>query len=166
MPMEHSVEITLRILLIGVGATLVMDAWLLLLARLGLPTMSFALLGRWVRHLARGTWAHRAIAKAEPIRGEVLLGWVTHYATGIAFAALLVLMQGLEWARAPTFLPALLTGIATVIAPLFILQPAMGAGIASSKTPAPLLSCCRSLLTHMVFAVGLYLAACASASWA
>jgi hypothetical protein len=166
MPMERSVEITLRILLIGVGATIVMDAWLLLLARLGLPTMSFALLGRWAGHVSRGTWAHDAIAKAEPIRSEALLGWMTHYATGIAFAALLVLMQGLQWARAPTFLPALLTGIATVIAPLLILQPAMGAGIASSKTPAPLLSCCRSLLNHAVFGVGLYLAASVSASWA
>lgn len=162
--MERSIEITLRILLIGVGATIVMDAWLLLLARMGLPTMNFALLGRWVGHLARGTWAHDAIAKAEPIRREVLLGWITHYATGIAFAALLLLVRGLEWARAPTFLPALLIGLATVIAPLLILQPAMGAGIASSKTPAPLLSCCRSLLNHTVFGVGLYLAALVSAS--
>jgi hypothetical protein len=38
-------------------------------------------------------------AKAVPIRSEVLLGWTKHYAVGIAFAALLVLAEGLEWAR-------------------------------------------------------------------
>jgi Protein of unknown function (DUF2938) len=159
-------EITLRILLIGAGATIVMDAWLFLLKRIGAPTMSFAFLGRWVGHLPRGTWAHDGIAKAAPIKSEALLGWITHYAVGIAFAALLLWVEGLEWARAPTLLPALLTGVATVVVPLLILQPAMGAGIASSKTPTQLLNSCRSVLTHAVFGVGLYLAALASASWA
>jgi hypothetical protein len=46
----------------------------------------------------------------------------------------------LEWARSPSVLPALVIGIATVIAPLVILQPAMGAGIASWKTPRPFFS--------------------------
>jgi hypothetical protein len=155
---------TLRILLIGVGATMVMDAWLLVLKRAGMPTMSFALLGRWVAHLPRRTWT--SPAKAAPIRGEVLLGWLTHYAVGIAFAALLVLVAGLEWARAPTLLPALLAGIVSVSAPLLILQPAMGAGVASSKTPAPLLNSLRSLANHVVFGLGLYLTARVTASWA
>jgi hypothetical protein len=157
---------TLRILLIGVGATIVMDAWLLLLKRAGLPTMSFSLLGRWVGHLAQGTWAYASPATAPPLKSETLLGWVSHYAVGIAFAAILVLMAGLDWARAPTLFPALLAGIVSVLAPLLILQPAMGAGIASSKTRAPLANCMRSLANHTVFGVGLYLAARLSASWA
>ena len=51
-------------LLIGVGATAVMDAWLVLLQRLGVPTLNFAFIGRWVGHLLRGQFAHAAIAKA------------------------------------------------------------------------------------------------------
>jgi hypothetical protein len=50
-----------------------------------------------------------------------------------------------------------------VLAPLFILQPALGAGIASSKTPAPVFNTVKSLVTHMVFGLGLYLAASATA---
>jgi hypothetical protein len=52
----------------------------------------------------------------------------------------------------------------TVVAPLFILQPALGAGIASSKTAAPLFNCIKSVATHTVFGLGLYLAALATAA--
>jgi hypothetical protein len=75
----------LRVALVGIGATAVMDLWLLLLKRFGLPGLHIAFIGRWVGHLARGTWRHDAIAKAAPVRHEALLGWVTHYAVGSAF---------------------------------------------------------------------------------
>jgi hypothetical protein len=156
-------ETLFRILAIGVGATLVMDAWLVLLARAGIPTSNFALLGRWLGHLSHGTWAQDAVAKAKPIRREALLGWTAHYAVGIAFAAVLVLWTGPEWARAPTFFPALLTGLISVLAPLLVLQPAMGAGIASTKTRTPLRNSFKSLANHVVYGVGLYLAALVSA---
>ena len=156
-------ELPLRILIIGAGATIVMDAWLLLLKRAGLPASNFALLGRLLGHLAQGTWVRDGVTKAPPIEAEALLGWVTHYVIGILFAALLVLTAGADWARAPTFLPALLAGVITVVAPLFILQPAMGAGVASMRTPAPLRNSIKSLANHVVFGVGLYLAALTSA---
>ena len=149
---------------IGVGATVVLDLWIVLLKSRNIPSLSFALLGRWVGHLAHGTLAHAAIAKAAPIRGELALGWAAHYAIGIAFAALLVALQGLEWARSPSFLPALLVGVATVAAPLFVMQPAMGAGFASSRTAAPVRNALKSVVNHAVFGGGLYLAARASAA--
>jgi hypothetical protein len=43
------------------------------------------------------------------------------------------------------------------------LQPALGAGIASSKTPTPVLNCVKSLITHTVYGFGLYLATLATA---
>ena len=118
-------EIASRILAIGTGATVVMDLWSLLLKRMGQPAANFALFGRLVGYLLRGTRPPGGPAKAPPVQGEAFIGWTLHYAIGIVFAALLVLTMGPEWARAPTFLPALLTGVATVIGPLFILQPAM-----------------------------------------
>ena len=42
------------IVLIGVGATLVMDMWTLLLKRLGVTTLNYAMVGRWAGHLLRG----------------------------------------------------------------------------------------------------------------
>ena len=83
-----------RVVFIGIGATAVMDAWLLLPKRLDVPRLNFAFIGRWMGHLARGTWAHGTIARAEPLRGESALGWLTHYAVGIALAGLLVVISG------------------------------------------------------------------------
>lgn len=148
---------------VGIGATAVMDLWLLLLKRSGVPTMDFALLGRWVGHLFHGQIAHDAIRRARPIAGELGLGWLTHYAVGIVFAALLVLLLGGAWLDRPSVLPAVAWGLATAAAPLFVLQPAMGAGIASSRTPAPLMNSLRSLTNHAVFGLGLYLSAAALA---
>ena len=148
-----------HVALIGVGATVLMDAWLVLLGRMGVRSLSFAFIGRWVGHLARGTVVHRAIAKSQPVPGELALGWLVHYGVGMAFAGLLVASQGVEWVGQPSLLPAVAVGAATVIAPLFVMQPAMGAGFAASKTPTPLKNCLRSLANHTVFGVGLYLAA-------
>lgn len=148
-----------HVALVGIGATAVMDAWLLLLSRLGVPTTSFALVGRWVGHLPRGQFAHAAISKAEPVEFELGLGWVTHYLIGAAYAGLLVAVQGTAWLEQPTYLPALAVGVITVAAPWFVMQPAMGAGFAATKTPTPLKNCLRSLANHAVFGTGLYLAA-------
>ena len=151
-------DIPLAVLL-GIGATAVMDVWLLLLKRLGVPTLNFAFIGRWVGHLLRGQVAHAAIAKAAPVRGELALGWLTHYAVGVAFAGVLLALQGAAWVRSPTLLPALAVGMGTVAAPLLVMQPAMGSGFAASRTPTPLKNCLRSLANHTVFGLGLYLSA-------
>jgi formate/nitrite transporter FocA (FNT family) len=45
--------------------------------------------------------------------------------------------------------------------PLFILQPSLGLGFGSSKTPKPAQARLKSLVTHVVFGVGLYLCAMA-----
>jgi hypothetical protein len=162
--MSEAIEFALRTVLIGIGATLVMDVWAILLRQFGIPSLNFAFLGRWIGHLPQGHWMHGSMAKATPVRGELLIGWGAHYSIGITFAALLLSTFGLKWAKAPSLLPALCIGIVTVVAPLFVLQPAMGAGIASSKTPTPLFNCTKSLVTHTVYGVGLYLAALATAS--
>ncbi len=153
-----------RIALIGVGATAVLDIWVALLKRLGVRTSSFALIGRWAGHLLRGRFAHADIARAEPVAHELAWGWVTHYAIGIAFAGVLVGIQGVTWMSQPTLLPAVAVGLFTVLAPLCVMQPAMGAGYFSSRTPAPLKSCLRSLANHTVFGAALYLSASAIVS--
>ena len=156
-----SFETLARIVLIGIGATAVMDVWLLLLKKAGVPVQSFAMLGRWIGHWAHGAWRHDALARAAPVRGETALGWTAHYAIGIGFAALLVAACGPGWLEAPSWRPALLTGIVTVAAPLLVMQPAMGAGVASSRTRTPLRNGFKSLVNHAVFGLGLALAALA-----
>lgn len=149
----------LRVFIIGVGATALMDLWLMLLRGFGVPALNFALIGRWAGHMARGRFRHDAIAKAEPVRHELALGWIVHYAVGIGFAVVLAVLCGNEWLRNPGIGAALAVGIGAVAAPWFLMQPAMGAGIASSRTPTPLKNCLRSLVNHTVFGFGLYLTA-------
>jgi hypothetical protein len=157
--MSHTSEFIARSILIGAGATMTMDVWAAALKRLGIPSLDFALLGRWIAHIRGGRWFHESIARAAPVRGERLVGWSAHYAIGMSFAALLLSAYGLEWGRAPTLAPAILVGVVTVVAPWFVLQPALGAGIASSKTKAPVFNSLKSLITHTVFGVGLFIAA-------
>jgi hypothetical protein len=163
--MDSRLEFALRTLVLGVGATMVMDLWAVLLKRLGIPSLNFAFLGRWLGHLPEGRLVHESIARAAPVKGELLIGWGAHYTIGITFAALLLSTFGLEWARSPSLLPALLVGILTVTAPLLVLQPALGAGIFSSKTPTPVFNSLKSVVTHTVYGIGLYLTALATGSF-
>jgi hypothetical protein len=129
-----------------------------LLGRMGIPTLSFAFIGRWVGHLFRGKFVHDAIGRSAVIPAELALGWLSHYAIGIAFAALLVGWQNMTWAQQPTPGPALSIGLCTVLVPLLVMQPAMGAGFASAKTATPGRNVLRSVVNHAVFGLGLYLA--------
>jgi len=148
------------IVLTGVGATIITDVWSIVRKRLfAIPPPNFGLVGRWVAHIARGRFRHDSIAAATPVRGEVALGWSVHYAIGIAFAFLLPAFWGPEWLRNPTLGAALLVGVNTVVAPFFIMQPAMGAGILASRTPNPPAARFHSLITHAVYGLGVYIAA-------
>ena len=152
-------QLAFQTALLGIGATAVLDLWLALLRRLGVPTQPIAHIGRWVGHVFRGRPLHPAIGQAAPVAHEQALGWLVHYAIGIAFAAVLVGLQGPDWLRHPSWGPAVAVGMGTVAAPLFVMQPAMGAGFAASKTPSPWRTRLRSLANHTVFGVGLYLSA-------
>ena len=52
-------------LLIGVGATAVMDLWAIARKRLlGIPPPNYGLVGRWFAHMPRGRFRHDSIAAA------------------------------------------------------------------------------------------------------
>ena len=163
--MGEELELGLRAVAIGAGATVVADLWTALLARLtGVRGLDWAMVGRWIGHFPRGRFRHDGIGRAASIPGERALGWTVHYGTGIVFAALLLALCGLGWARDPTLPPALAFGLVTVAAPFLLMQPALGAGIAASKTPNPTAARLRSLMTHAAFGLGLYLAALVTAA--
>jgi hypothetical protein len=158
-------EIAIRGIAMGVAASALMDAWGLLLRRgFGIPTLDYALLGRWIGHMPRGRFAHRRIADAAPVRGERPLGYLAHYAIGVEFALLLLVAAGPSWVHAPSLGPALAVGLGTIAAPWLVMQPAMGAGIAGSRTPRPWATRLRNIATHAVYGVGLYASAVAMAA--
>ena len=150
-------EYLVSIVLTGVVATAVMDMWIVLRKRLfGIPALDYRLVGRWFAYLPHGRFRHHPIAASAPVHGERAIGWTIHYLTGIAFAAVLLAMWGLEWVRDPSIAPALLVGIGSVVAPFFLMQPGMGAGVAASRTPRPAAARIQTLITHGIFGFGLY----------
>jgi hypothetical protein len=151
-------EEMLRVMLIGAGATAATDLWAALRKRLfGVAAPNYAMVGRWIAHLARGRFRHDAIAT--PVGGEAAIGWFAHYAIGAGFAFLLPAFFGTHWLRQPTLLPALLVGVGTVLAPFLVMQPAMGAGFAASRAPRPDAARLQSVLNHLVFGLGLFVTA-------
>ena len=148
------------IVLTGVGATALTDFWCLVRQRVfAVPFPNYGFVGRWIAHMARGRFVHVSIAAAVPVSGERAIGWASHYLIGIAFAFVLSATASPEWFHHPTLAPALLVGIGTVAAPFFVMQPAMGAGIAASRTPRPSAARFHSLVMHTIFGISLYVTA-------
>ena len=145
---------------VGVGATLVMDFWNLFLKyAFGIPSLNYCLLGRWLRHMPGGIFRHASITAAPQKSFECEVGWAAHYAIGIVLTLAFIVLTPGDWLARPTLLPALLYGIGTVVFPFFLMQPSFGLGIAASRTPNPTQARLKSLMTHTVYGVGLYVCA-------
>ena len=143
--------------LIGLGATLLIDVWAWFLRRVfNIPSLSYCVLGRWVLYMPHGKIMHENINATPRKPNECVVGWIAHYSIGTAFALVFVLLVSSSWLVHPTLLPALAFGVATVLVPFFTMQPAFGLGVAASKTPHPSKARLKSLMTHTVFGVGLY----------
>lgn len=160
--MSDVLACVMRAVLVGIGATMVMDAWAVIRKRwFGVPALDYALVGRWLAYMPRGRFRHHPIAASPAIRGERVIGWTVHYLIGVAFAALLLALWGEDWIRHPTLGPALIVGIGSVAAPFLVMQPALGAGLAARRTARPAAARFHSVLTHAIFGLGLY-----AAGWA
>jgi len=152
--------IGLHAALIGIGATACIDLWALSLRKLfGVRSLDYCLLGRWVLHMPSGRIMHESIGAASPRAHECKVGWAAHYAIGVVFALGFVALMGNQWLTRPTLLPALLFGVATVVVPFFTLQPAFGLGVASSRVNRPFAARVKSVATHGIFGLGLYVCA-------
>ncbi|WP_230530213.1 DUF2938 domain-containing protein [Microvirga roseola] len=151
------IEFLYRTVLIGVGATALLDLWALLLQRFfRIPAPNWKLVGRWFCHITEGRVFHDDITLARPFPHEHAVGWLGHYAVGIVYAGLLLIFARPDWPAAPSLVPALAVGLMTVGAGWFLLQPGMGAGIAASKRPNAQQVRVLNIAGHVVFGLGLY----------
>lgn len=152
-------NILLKIITIGIGATLILDIWNYLLGLFNIKSLDYRFVGRWIGNFVNGKFYHSNIMTTSPVQNELFIGWTAHYLIGISFSFVLIMVFGNGWLEKPLLVPAILIGLATVIAPLFIMQPALGFGIASSNLPNPIIRVLKSIITHLVFGTGLYLSA-------
>ena len=141
----------------GIVATLATDLWQRLVqAVAGLPPANWGLVGRWVAWFPRGVFLHRPISATAPVAGERAIGWVFHYVVGIAYAAAYVAIVRLRLTE-PTLPSAMIFAVVLLIAPWFVMQPAMGFGVMASRAPKPGVARTISATSHLAFGLGLYL---------
>ncbi len=139
-------------LAMGIGATVLMDLWAVVLSRLaGVAPPNWAMVGRWVGHLSKGVVFHDDIADAQPVAQELRLGWVFHYVVGAIYGVVLVSIVGV-----PTFIEAWVFALVTIGFGWFLLHPGLGLGWAASKVPEPGKARAMGLVAHTVFGVGLW----------
>ena len=147
-------------IVIGLGATLLMDAWALIMRfTFNIPSLNYCMVGRWICLMPGGVFTHSSIAEAPRMKLECTAGWLAHYLIGAIFALMLVVLTSGSWLEKPTFIPALLFGVGTVLVPFLIMQPSFGLGVAAAKTPNPNQARLRSIMAHGVFGIGLYVSA-------
>lgn len=146
-----------RGILIGIGATIVMDIWAIVLAAMpGQSLPNWGRVGRWFWHLREGQIFHDDIGNAAPYRHEVALGWIGHYVVGILYGVIFAFYGGAAWFENPVFLPVWIFGILTVAAGWFLLQPGLGIGWAASRLPNARHVRIMNLVAHTFFALGMY----------
>lgn len=154
------VEIISYILLLGIISTIFMDLVGFMQLRLAnSPGLNYAFVGRWgLSMLLKGQFKHNPIMSSPSIKGEKIVGWLLHYATGIIFAAIMVFCIINNGRIEPDFIASIATGIISLIAPYLIMQPGFGFGIAASKLPFANKVRLKSFIAHLSYGFGLYFA--------
>lgn len=157
--MKNIVKIAWYSVVIGVIATAFLDLWNMLRHYVfDVPLTKYEFIGRWMLYMLDGKFYHASIKQSPAINGELLAGWVGHYAIGVAFAVILLMLCGLKWLQSPKLKSAMLVSMATVVIPYFVMQPGMGLGIAGSASPDQVATIMKVIISHIVFGFGLYVA--------
>ena len=155
--MSSTAELFLKAALVGVGGTIVLDLCALMMSRvLGVPATNWAMVGRWFGNMAHGQFVQVAMSEAVPVKGELAIGWIAHYAIGIGYGLLLLGLWGKVWLERPTLLPPMILAWVLLVAPYLMMMPGMGMGIAGSRTPKPNVTRLKSVMGHSVFGLGMY----------
>jgi hypothetical protein len=152
--------------LAGTLATLSMDLAMVAAGRIGGAAFTSDrlgpdVIGRWAYGLMHGRWRHADIRSEPAPRGELALGILTHYTTGI------ILTQAyLELSRRSGVKPSLLGGtvygIASAALPLLVLFPSLGYGWFGLRTGDAARMNRIMLLGHLAFGIGIGLSSLGS----
>ena len=143
----------------GVLATITMDV--AMVAAEGLGGGAFTserlgpdMIGRWADGVARGRWHLDDVASEPARRGELALGLLTHYATGIMLTQAFVLLPRRGRGR-PSLAAGTAFGIATAALPLLVMFPSMGYGFLGLRSGDAARLTRIMLLGHTAFGVGI-----------
>ena len=144
------------LILFGIFSTLGMDVLLYLRHKLlrqpwfDYRVFGLALLKTTLPHGLKHTHANTTAS---------LLGWGLHYVIGVLLAVSAVYLATILGFNTLSLAFCLLYVIATFVLPFCSMQPLLGLGFAASKTAQPWRNRGKSLITHALFGLSLYLTA-------
>jgi hypothetical protein len=143
----------------GVLATITMDAAMAAAASLGgsafaSDRLGLDIIGRWAGGLLRGQWRHDDIRRVPAQRGELVLGLLTHYGTGIALTQVFLLLPR-RGRRRPGLVAGTKYGISTAVLPLLVMFPSMGYGWLGLRTGDAARLARIMALGHVAFGLGI-----------
>ena len=143
----------------GVLATVTMDLAMMAASQFGGSAFTSDrigpdVIGRWAAGLLRGRWRHEDIRREPARRGEVALGLLTHYLTGIVLTQAFLLLPRRAGGRSG-FAAGAAYGIATAVLPLLVLFPSLGYGWFGLRSGDAVRVDRIMLLGHAAFGVGI-----------
>ena len=145
--------------LVGVLATITMDALTTIASRLKLiAPLHPRLVGRWFVSIARGQLIVNDIGQLPAVHREVAIAVPLHYVIGITLALVYLLVSSTLGLSPRSPLAALGFALCTNVFPWFMMFPAMGYGWFGSRGPTGTRLFLASLVTHCFYGVGLWLA--------
>ena len=140
----------------GVLGTLFMDCLNHLFARTGMISkIDVRMIGRMSAGWARGRFCYDHPGEMEQFANETLIGHITHYTIGVGFAVPFVLGWSIFVGGPASPVWALVYGVATTVASLFIVYPSMGLGVFGRRSPDGIKAPLSSLANHLFFGVGM-----------
>ena len=154
--LKHCSIIIAKVLIIGIGATIIMDLWGIALALISHSSYEWSTAGRMIGYLLRGEWLwHDGIMRAA-LPHENILGWITHYTIGILYALFYVIFCNDGFHQKADFLKSLSFAWFLMIFPLGMLAPITGNGFFNLETHTPLINLIHTFFSHSCFGIGLW----------
>ncbi|MEE9362237.1 MAG: DUF2938 family protein [Cellulophaga sp.] len=150
-----------KTVLVGLGATLFIDFWKLIVSNFEIKSRGVLFLGRWLAYTSEGQFFHNTIIQTTSVEHERFYGLIGHYCIGVTFAFLLPSFYSEKWFSNPKIFPAITVGLVSLLPPIFIVQPLFGFGIAFSRIPHSSQHLLKIFIIHKVYGIGLYLTALA-----
>lgn len=143
---------------IGVVGTLSMDIGNYLTAHMGITyEINRAFIGALARGWTNGIFVYNSPSTIVPGAGDYYFGVASHYLIGIVFA--IPVFFAVYSSNSKIGLPWIYVyGLLTSVASLFVLFPAVGLGVAASKSDHQLYMVYSNLINHTFYGLGLVLA--------
>lgn len=140
----------------GVSGTLVMDVLNQLLSRAGmLMKIDIEMIGRMAAGWLRGRFSYQHPDEIKTVTGEILLGYITHYAIGISLALVYVLGWYLLIGGNASPSWAIVYGLATTVGAYLLILPGIGLGVFGRLSPEGIRVPLSSLINHLFYGMGI-----------